>query len=67
MPWISSGSATMSATVIRGIERAERILEDVLDMAAEALEGRLVQVQHVDRAVGAVKHDRARDPARPRA
>ena len=41
------------------VERAERVLEDVLDVPAEALQRRLVERQHVDRALGTVEHDPA--------
>ena len=41
------------------VERAERVLEDVLDVPAKALQGGFVEGQHVDRAVAAVKDDPA--------
>ena len=49
------------------VERAERVLEDVLDVAAKALQRRLVQRQHVDRPIAAVKDDPCPDRAGPRA
>ena len=41
------------------IERAERVLEDVLDMPAKALQGGFVEGQHIHGAIAAVKDDLA--------